>query len=164
MVAFGFLFFFIGVIFLYLYRNAKPKKIEKSCGAIVYTRRNGVFYYLLVREKRGTYSFPKGHMEEGETEHQTALREIREETGLELSLESNFRMTEEYPLRKKPGTVKKVVYFLANMGDLEPHTLVPEEIVEIKLVPIEEAAGLLEYQNKIDLLEEVHQRLLKKYL
>lgn len=40
--------------------------------------------YLLVREKNGFWGFPKGHMERGETEQETAGREIKEETALEM--------------------------------------------------------------------------------
>ena len=57
--------------------------LEKSCGAIVYTIENGEIKYLIVEEASGSHSFPKGHMENEETEEETALREIREETNLE---------------------------------------------------------------------------------
>ncbi len=58
---------------------------EYFCGAVVFTRMDGEPHYLLVRAKdrpKGCHGFPKGHMEPGETEVQTALREIFEETGL----------------------------------------------------------------------------------
>ena len=55
---------------------------EKSCGAIVFTRRNGQILFVIVQEQAGTYSFPKGHMEGDETEAETARREVFEETGL----------------------------------------------------------------------------------
>ena len=55
---------------------------EKSCGAIVFTRRNGQLLYAVVQEASGAFSFPKGHTEGGETEPETARREILEETGL----------------------------------------------------------------------------------
>ena len=53
---------------------------EKSCGAIVFTHIHGVIYYVIVEQRSGRHCFPKGHVEPGETEHQTALREIWEET------------------------------------------------------------------------------------
>ena len=57
---------------------------EKSCGAVVFTRENGQVKYLLVANLEGIYGFPKGHVEAGETEVETALREVREETGLTI--------------------------------------------------------------------------------
>ena len=61
-------------------------KREKSCGALVYrVTPNGQKELLFIKHRHGTHwSFPKGHMEEGETEVQTALREVKEETGLDI--------------------------------------------------------------------------------
>ena len=47
---------------------------EHSCGAVLYTLKDGEPYYVVVQQKAGNYSFPKGHMEEGETEIETARR------------------------------------------------------------------------------------------
>ena len=61
---------------------------EKSCGALVLRRdeESGKPYILMIRHKNGGHrSFPKGHMERGETEYMTAIREVFEETGLKIS-------------------------------------------------------------------------------
>ena len=62
---------------------------EKSCGAIVFSYENGIRKYVITRGT-GIYKefcgFPKGHMEPGETETETALREVKEETGLDVSV------------------------------------------------------------------------------
>ena len=57
---------------------------EKSCGAVVFVEENSSVRYLLMCSMEGVYGFPKGHMEGNETEIETALREVREETGIEL--------------------------------------------------------------------------------
>ena len=111
---------------------------EKSCGAIVFTRRNGQLLYAVVREASGAFSFPKGHTEGGETEPETARREILEETGLHPVFLDGFRETDEYDLREKPGTRKQVVYFLAEFRDETPVPR-PGEIREIRLLPYDEA-------------------------
>ena len=55
---------------------------EKSCGGIVYRKFHGNTEILLIKHiKSGYWSFPKGHVENGETEEETAKREIKEETG-----------------------------------------------------------------------------------
>ena len=56
--------------------------VEKSCGAVVFTREGGEVRYVIIQSLEGYYGFPKGHMEGSETEQETALREIREEVGL----------------------------------------------------------------------------------
>lgn len=66
-------------------------RYEKSCGAVVYTFHQGYPFYLLEYMQKGHVSIPKGHVEENETEEETAVREIREETGLEVKLDTVFR-------------------------------------------------------------------------
>ena len=97
---------------------------EKSCGAIVFTYENGVRKYVMVREAgiyQAFYGFPKGHMENGETEQETALREVREETGLSVELIDGFRQVDEHflALEGRPNDRKTNVYFLAEYRDQE---------------------------------------------
>ena len=119
---------------------------EKSCGAVVFTRRNGEILFVIVQEASGAYSFPKGHVEGSETEMQTAAREIREETGLLSVFVPGFRETDEYDLSEKPGMHKQVVYFLSEYGG-EP--LVPRqgEIRKIFLLPFAEAIRLFQHEG-----------------
>ena len=86
---------------------------EKSCGAIVYrTRADGVIEYLVLYQHRsGTWSLPKGHIAAGETEQETALREVWEETGLNVTLRDGFRREMSYTVSAK--ALKHVVFFLA---------------------------------------------------
>ena len=100
---------------------------EYSCGAVVFTRIGGRPHYVLVRAKDqpvGCHGFPKGHMEAGETEEQTALREIYEETGLRVTLLPGFRAVTEYQLPSPPDTRKRVVFFLGTLhNDVSPFRL-----------------------------------------
>ena len=65
-------------------------KMERSCGGVVFTRRGEEILYVIIRHRAGHCGFPKGHIEPGETEQQTALREIREETALCVEFVENF--------------------------------------------------------------------------
>ncbi|MBQ7646054.1 MAG: NUDIX domain-containing protein [Clostridia bacterium] len=58
--------------------------LERSCGAVVYKRTDKRVLYLIEHMARGHVSLPKGHVEDGETEEQTARREIKEETNLDV--------------------------------------------------------------------------------
>ena len=83
-------------------------KKEKSCGAVVINDKNEV---LLVYHNAGHISFPKGHVENNETEVETAYREVLEETGIEIEIMDNIREVNIYNL--KGGIVKDVVFFKA---------------------------------------------------
>ncbi len=128
---------------------------EKSCGAVVFTVRQGQPLYVIVQEKSGFCSFPKGHMEGDETEMETARREIREEIGLQPEFISGFCLRDEYHLSEKPGTWKRVTYFLARFGD-EPLIPQPEEIRQILLLPYEQALGRFQHENNRRILTAAH--------
>ena len=118
---------------------------EKSCGALVVRREENNYYILMIRHKAGgNRSFPKGHVEEGETEYETALREVMEETSSRIAIVSDFRATVNY--RPSPGVMKEVVYFLAftTSADIKARE---GEIAEVEWVPLEKAEECLAHDN-----------------
>ncbi len=119
---------------------------EKSCGALVLRRgKDEVDYILMIRHRRGgNLSFPKGHMERGENEHMTALREVYEETGVRIRIRSSFRKTVHYT--PSPGVSKEVVYFLCRT---EQTSIRPREgeIAEVLWMPVGEAEANLAHEN-----------------
>ena len=136
---------------------------EYSCGAVVFTRIDGVPHYLLVRAKdqpEGCHGFPKGHMECGETEQETALREIFEETGLRVELLEGFRAVTEYPLPTPPDTRKRVVFFLAEYADQQVH-IQQSELAGYILAPFDEVLALTEYADSRQILTEAHAFLIR---
>ena len=119
---------------------------EYSCGAVVFTRASGQILFVIVQEQAGAYSFPTGHMEGDETELETARREVFEETGLQPDFLPGFREEDEYDLAEKPGTRKRVTYFLAEYTD---KPLVPRqgEIRRIQLLPYDQALRCFEHDG-----------------
>lgn len=88
---------------------------RKSCGVLPYRIVGGEREYLIVFEQYSQcWSLPKGHMEAGETEVQTALRELWEETGLTAQLDISKTATIEYPI--SPISRKQVVFFLGQVN------------------------------------------------
>lgn len=108
---------------------------------------------LMVRHiAGGRWAFPKGHVEAGESEAQTALREVLEETGVRVILLPEFRFVTNYsPVR---GTMKKVVYFAAHAcaGEAVPQ---PGEIEEARFFEVGEAMEKLTYPADKHLLRRV---------
>ena len=66
--------------------------VEKSCGAIVFTKNVEGVKYVIIESKESFFGFPKGHVEKNETELETARREVLEETGLQVEFLDDFRM------------------------------------------------------------------------
>lgn len=124
---------------------------EKSCGAIVFTYVNGVRKYVIIRgtgNYKKYYGFPKGHVEPGETEVETALREVKEETGLDVTLIEGFRTVDEHFLARegRPNDRKTNVHFLAEYQGQE---LVAQEseVSEIVLMDYDEAMECIKYEE-----------------
>lgn len=118
---------------------------EKSCGAIVYRKFHGNTEILLIKHiNSGHWSFPKGHVEDDETEEETARREIKEETAIDVIIDPTFRETVTYSPKK--DTVKVVVYFLARAKNVN-FSPQEDEIAEIRWVDISYAGNILSYEN-----------------
>ena len=122
---------------------------EKSCGAVVF-RKNEKREYLVIFNKKGNavghWGFPKGHVEGDETEHETARREIFEETGLHPDFVDGFRQVSRYS--PKPGVEKDAVYFLAENKDGEVK-IQASELSDYRWCGFDEACGLLTFDRKI---------------
>ena len=131
---------------------------ERSCGAVVFTRINGEVRYLIIKSLTGIYGFPKGHMENGESEEQTAHREVLEETGISVSLLSDFRVEEEYPLPQKKDTIKQVVYFLGEYYDQRIRHQ-RSELSDAVLADYETAMSLFQFDSSRKILAEANRFL-----
>ena len=136
---------------------------EKSCGAVVFTRSDNKIQYLLIRNLSGIYGFPKGHVEPGETEEETALREILEEVGLKITLVSGFRSEDEHPIPQKENTIKQIVYFLGEYHNQE-FTFQKEELSEALLIDYETAMSLFQFDSSKRILTEANNFLLGRYI
>lgn len=126
-------------------------QMEKSCGAIILRRENDRWKTLLVQNRNGGHwAFPKGHVEEGETEKQTAIREVREETGLVIEINTDFKMTTQYSPKK--GVLKDVIYFLSVVNTEETQRQI-EEIDAVKWFPLSRAVTKVTFKRDREILE-----------
>ncbi|MBS3739992.1 NUDIX domain-containing protein [Candidatus Bipolaricaulota bacterium] len=136
---------------------------EVSAGIITLKKASGDRRYLLLRhENGGHWSFPKGHLEEGETAKEAAVRELYEETRLEVfEFVNGFRREINYSYKREGRKVaKSVIYFLAFVPrDLEVN-LSPEHLDFIWL-PYREARKRLTYGNDQRLLDRAEVKLKK---
>lgn len=118
-------------------------KNEKSCGAIIIDGDNKV---LLIKQKStGSFGFPKGHVENNETEEQTAIREVKEETGIDIKITSKKRYETSYI--HSDIINKQVIYFLAFPLSKNNEQMQEEEIIDLQWIDIEEVTDLLTYED-----------------
>ncbi len=134
---------------------------EKSCGAVVFTVINNKINYLLIRNLTGIYGFPKGHVEQGETEEQTALREVFEEVGLTVKLVPGFRSEDEHSIPEKENTIKQIVYFLGEYSNQE-FIYQREELTDALLVDYETAISLFQFDSSKRILTAANNFLLSR--
>ena len=131
---------------------------EKSCGAVVFTRDRGEVRYVIIESLEGYFGFPKGHCEAGETEQETAMREVLEETGLRVQILPGFRYVDEHPIPGKPGVIKQIVYFAAEYSDQEIRYQ-KEELRSARLMGFAEALDAFQWENSRVILREADQFL-----
>lgn len=146
------------VQFVEQYFDSKVDSLyRKSCGVIPYRVNGEKFEYLLLYQRGSrTWSFPKGHMEAGEEELDTALRELREECGLTARLDPDFREVITYPM--SGCSYKDVVLYLGEAAG--ETTQAPGEIIRHRWVSAQEAKKLLwgDYLGLVDRVERYLQR------
>ena len=135
---------------------------EKSCGAIVFTKDNDEIRYVIIQFKEGIFGFPKGHVEGAETEEETALREILEETGLLVRLIDGFRTEDTHTfIRNRETRLKHIVYFLAAY-EQQSLTVQESELSSIHLMNCETAMAAFQFESSKRLLKEARCFLLKQ--
>ena len=124
------------------------KESDQSCGCIIINKNK----VLLIKQTKGHWGFPKGHVEKDETEIETAIREVKEETNLDVEIDANKRYTMEYVTDK--GTLKQVVLFIAKCtgGEIKAQEC---EVNDIKWLDFDEAMQTITYDNTRELFKKI---------
>ena len=136
--------------------------IEVTAGAVVYRQQNGEIQYLLLEStnKGNFWGFPKGHVEGNETLEETAHREIKEETSLDLPIDTGFNVYTEYDLPN--GNHKQMTLYTAEVPEPEALHLQAEEIKNAGWFNYDEARQRLTYNNLKELLDQAHAHLVHR--
>ncbi len=135
-------------------RKEEIKYDEKSCGLVLFREQDGERLFLLLHYPGGHWDFPKGHVEEGEREHETASRELLEETGIaDITFVDGFREKIDYKHGKKENPLHKLVVFFLAKTDLKDVRL-SHEHHDFVWLPYEESQKKLTYNNAKNLLEK----------
>ena len=139
---------------------------EKSCGAVVYVKNSGV-KYLLLQYEAGHWDFVKGNVEEGESEQQTTVRELQEETGIiDAKFAEGFKEKISYFYKRQGATayretvLKEVVFFL--METKTTDVKLSFEHIGFDWLNYEATMQKLTFKNAKDVLAKAHDFLKKQ--
>lgn len=132
---------------------------EKSYGAVV-VRRDGELQYLILQYGAGHWDLVKGHGERGESEKETVLRELEEETGItRATFIPGFREEISYFFQRRGRTVyKEVVYYLIETP--EAAVTLSDEHVGYQWLPYDEAVRAITFGNSKRIVSEAHEHLM----
>ncbi len=138
--------------------------IEKKAGAVVYAKHDGDIYFAFVHDVFGYWTLSKGSIEDGENEEQGAVREIKEEMGVDIKIKELLGRSEYIATHPENGKIRKQVVFF--LGETQYGDLVLEKgsggLDDAKWFKMEEVAGLKMYDNMVPLLTKAVEILTKE--
>ena len=144
---------------------------EKSAGAIIYRMKDNITHYLLLHYHGGHWEFARGHLDKGEDEMQTVLREVEEETGIkDLAIVPGFKGYSRFFFRRvwnlkpkekesAPWVFKLVILYLAETKTEE--VKISKEHQGFAWLPYEEAIKKLPKDAK-RVFKQAHEYLVSK--
>ena len=136
---------------------------EFSAGAVIFKKeKNDVLFLVVYSRRNNIWGFPKGHIEQAETEKEAAAREIKEEAGLEnLHFIDGFReeivydtISKRHPF-KGQSIEKHAIYFLC---ETENRDIIVDgrEIGDYRFLPLNEAEQMVKFHNLNATLRRAH--------
>jgi ADP-ribose pyrophosphatase len=139
--------------------KSSAKTVEQtSAGGVAHRENNGTIEIAVILVKKNRrWQLPKGHLDAGETNEQAAIREVREEAGVETELVSPIKTIEYWYFGSERGTRvryhKKVYFFLLKYvsGNVDDHD---DEVIEAKWLEIGEAAELLAFKSEREVVKK----------
>ncbi|XP_067621968.1 bis(5'-nucleosyl)-tetraphosphatase [asymmetrical] [Eurosta solidaginis] len=135
---------------------------KRAAGLVIFRRVEKHIQFLLLRASYGEFhwSSPKGHVDPGEDDFTTALRETKEEAGYseeDLIIYRDNPKILNYIVQGKP---KVVTYWLAQLKDVTKEPKLSDEHTEIKWLPKDTAKEIVGFKDNQDMIEEFHEFIL----
>lgn len=130
---------------------------EFSAGGVI--TKDGKILMVLMNTITGrkVWTFPKGHIEEGETPQKAALREVFEETGVkcEITDEKEFYVSHYFFNRNGQKVEKKVFWYIMRPVEDSGEIQTPDEIEEIRWADFNKALEMAEYESDREIIKKI---------
>ena len=135
----------------------------RASGFVIFRRIQGAIEYLLMQVSYGEHHWtpPKGHVDPGESDMETALRETEEEAGFiasDLKIFNDAKQELKYEVKGKP---KIVIYWLAELLNPDKPVRLSHEHQAFKWLPLEEACSVAKYEDMQKMLKYFNDYILK---
>lgn len=138
-------------------RKRKSEVKDHAIGVIVYHEFEDELKYLILKHRKGHWSFAKGHQDPGETELMTAKRELHEEAGIDdvNFLEENVLIREKYHFISGKGrSVKKDVWYFIAGSNTDDIRVDNKEILAFKWCSLSESEKKLTFRQSFNVLRD----------
>jgi 8-oxo-dGTP pyrophosphatase MutT (NUDIX family) len=133
---------------------------ETSAGGVVYRIDGSTPLFLLIRDSYRNWGFPKGHLESGEQPQDAAVREVREETGLDAVNLRGTIQTIDWYFRFRGRLIHKVCHFyLMETNEAATSPQGTEGITACQWVSFDEATSAISYANARHVLRRAHEMI-----
>ncbi|CAG5129393.1 unnamed protein product [Candidula unifasciata] len=145
--------------------SAKMAAASNAAGLLVFRMLQNNPEYLMLQHSYGDnhWTPPKGHVDPGESEFETALRETEEEAGFkkeQLKIIKDFEKHLNYEVN---GTPKRVIYWLSELRNPNDPVKLSHEHKDFKWLQLDEACQVAKYPDMVQLLKEANAYILRKY-
>ncbi|KAL5279462.1 NUDT2 family protein [Megaselia abdita] len=136
--------------------------MKKAAGFVIFRKVCEKVEYLLLKASYGSFHWtpPKGHVDPGEDDFTTALRETREEAGYkedDLRIYKDVKKSLYYQVKGKP---KETIYWLAELKNPQQEVTLSDEHTELKWLEKDGAKELVGHDDFSKLLDEFHEKIL----
>lgn len=125
---------------------------EFSSGVIVFKGNSDDMKFLFLTRREGFLDFPKGHIESGESEVESAIRETEEETGLQIDPDTGFRYNQIYWYQRNGEKIRKSVVMFLGEAPEDSDVSISSEHEGHKWLTFDEAMDQLSYKNQKEML------------
>ena len=125
-----------------------------SAGGIVYRKHEGEILYLAIKNAYGKWTFPKGKVDEPETWQEAAVREIREETGIEEAEILGELGEVKFTDKSGDSPIKKTIHFYLIKTEQEHTSPEPIKVLEAKFMNEADLRAKIGYPNLIELIDK----------
>lgn len=140
-------------------------KNSHSVGIILFRRSPRKLLYLVLKQHQGHWSFPKGHVENGERLIDTAVRELKEETGIKKIdfIKKKILLRDEYSFRNGKSKINKIVdYYIAETA-VDKVRIDGDEILNFKWLSFEKSVEKLTFSKSKRILKKAN-KIINEYI